>query len=226
MFLKISNLYFKYKNNKIDNIKNLSMQVEKGDLVGILGESGSGKSTILRILAGLETPYKGTIEIDNKNIFTESVFVEPEKRGIGMVFQDYALFPHMTVSKNIMFGLKGMSKQDKEERVDEMLELVNLKEYKNKYPHELSGGQQQRIAIARAIAPKPSILLLDEPFSNLDANLKSKIRNDLKEIIKKANITSIFVTHDKEDAIDLASKVVVLDKGEVIKYGDTLDIIK
>lgn len=225
MFLKISNLYFKYKNNKVDNIKDLNMEVEKGDLVGILGESGSGKSTILRILAGLEVPYKGKIEIDNKNVFTEKIFTEPEKRGIGMVFQDYALFPHMTVSKNIMFGLKGMNKSDKEKRVDEMLDLVNLKEYKNKYPYELSGGQQQRIAIARAIAPKPSILLLDEPFSNLDANLKSKIRNDLKEIIQKANITSIFVTHDKEDAMDLANKVVVLDKGQVIRQGNIKDII-
>lgn len=225
MFLKISNLYFKYKNNKVDNIKDLNMEVEKGDLVGILGESGSGKSTILRILAGLEVPYKGKIEIDNKNVFTEKIFIEPEKRGIGMVFQDYALFPHMTVSKNIMFGLKGMNKSDKEKRVDEMLDLVNLKEYKNKYPYELSGGQQQRIAIARAIAPKPSILLLDEPFSNLDANLKSKIRNDLKEIIQKANITSIFVTHDKEDAMDLANKVVVLDKGQVIRQGNIKDII-
>lgn len=225
MFLEIKNLHFKYKNNKNDNIRELNISIEKGEVVGILGESGSGKSTILRILAGLETPYKGSIEINGKKIYDDKTFIETEQRGIGMVFQDYALFPHMTVAKNIMFGLKKMSKSEKEKRMIEMLELVNLAEYKNKYPYELSGGQQQRIAIARAIAPKPSILLLDEPFSNLDANLKSKIRNDLKEIIKEANITSIFVTHDKEDAIDIASKVIVLDKGEVIKNGDVKEII-
>ncbi|HSQ89884.1 ABC transporter ATP-binding protein [Romboutsia sp.] len=225
MFLKIKNLHFKYKNNKNDNIKDLNISIKKGEVVGILGESGSGKSTILRILAGLEMPYKGIIEINGKKIYDNKTFIEAEYRGVGMVFQDYALFPHMTVAKNIMFGLKKMSKPEKEKRMIEMLELVNLTEYKNKYPYELSGGQQQRIAIARAIAPKPSILLLDEPFSNLDANLKSKIRKDLKEIIKEANITSIFVTHDKEDAIDVASKVIVLDKGEVIKNGDVRDII-
>jgi iron(III) transport system ATP-binding protein len=226
MFLKIENLHFKYKNNKNDNIKNLNISIEKGEIVGILGESGSGKSTILRILAGLETPYKGNIEIDGKKIYDDKTFIETEHRGIGMVFQDYALFPHMTVAKNIMFGLKKISKSEKEKRMIEMLELVNLKEYQNKYPYELSGGQQQRIAIARAIAPKPLILLLDEPFSNLDANLKSKIRNDLKKIIKDANITSIFVTHDKEDAIDIASKVIVLDKGEVIKSVETIEFSK
>ena len=226
MFLKIENLHFKYKNNKNDNTKNLNISIEKGEVVGILGESGSGKSTILRILAGLETPYKGNIEIDGKKIYDDKTFIETEHRGIGMVFQDYALFPHMTVAKNIMFGLKKISKSEKEKRMIEMLELVNLIEYQNKYPYELSGGQQQRIAIARAIAPKPSILLLDEPFSNLDANLKSKIRNDLKKIIKDANITSIFVTHDKEDAIDIASKVIVLDKGEVIKNVETIEFSK
>lgn len=224
MFLKISNLHFKYKNNKIDNISNLNINIEQGDIVGILGESGSGKSTILRILAGLEKPYKGSIVIDNKEIYSKNIFIEPENRGVGMVFQDYALFPHMTVEKNIMFGLKGLKKNEKEKRMIEMLELVNLTEYKNKYPHELSGGQQQRIAIARALAPKPSILLLDEPFSNLDANLKSKIRTDLKEILRKANITSIFVTHDKEDAIDLSTKVIVIDKGIITKEGNTKDI--
>jgi len=226
MFLEIENLHFKYKNNKNDNIKDLNISIEKGEVVGILGESGSGKSTILRILAGLETPYKGSIEINGKTIYDDKTFIETEHRGVGMVFQDYALFPHMTVAKNIMFGIKKMSKSEKEKRMIEMLELVKLTEYKNKYPYELSGGQQQRIAIARAIAPKPSILLLDEPFSNLDANLKSKIRTDLKEIIKDANITSIFVTHDKEDAIDIASKVIVIDKGEVIKNIEILEYLK
>ena len=224
--LKINNLHFRYKNSKEDNIKDFNLEIKKGDIVSILGESGSGKSTILRIIAGLEDAYSGEILIDGNLVYSKDKSIEPEKRGIGMVFQDYALFPHMTVAKNIMFGLKKMDKSQREKRMIDMLKLVNLEEYKNKYPYELSGGQQQRIAIARAIAPSPSLLLLDEPFSNLDANLQSKIRSELKEIIQKANITSIFVTHDKEDAKALADKVVILDKGEIIKSGSVEDTIK
>lgn len=223
--LNIEKLHFKYKNSKEDNIKDFNIQINKGEIVSILGQSGSGKSTVLRIIAGLESGYKGKITIAKNVVYDEKNFVEPEKRGVGMVFQDYALFPHMTVAKNIMFGLKKMDKKQKEQRVIEMLRLVNLEEYKDKYPYELSGGQQQRIAIARALAPRPSILLLDEPFSNLDAHLQEKIRTELKEIIQKANITSIFVTHDKEDAKALADKVVVLEKGEIIKLGDVKSII-
>lgn len=223
--LKINNLHFKYKNSKEDTICDFNIDINKGEIVGILGESGSGKSTMLRIIAGLEEAYKGSITIGDKVVYNNDYFVEPEKRGIGMVFQDYALFPHMTVAKNIMFGLKKMNKADKEKRMIEMLELVNLVEYKDKYPHELSGGQQQRIAIARALSPNPNILLLDEPFSNLDANLQEKIRTELKEIIQKAKITCIFVTHDINDARALGDKAVILDKGKIIKAGD-ISILK
>lgn len=223
--LKIDNLHFKYKNSKEDNIKDFNIEINKGEIVSILGQSGSGKSTVLRIIAGLESGYKGRITINENVVYDENTFVDSEKRGVGMVFQDYALFPHMSVAKNIMFGLKKMEKKKKEQRVIEMLKLVNLEEYKDKYPYELSGGQQQRVAIARALAPRPSILLLDEPFSNLDAHLQVKIRTELKEIIQKANITSIFVTHDKEDAKALADKVVVLDKGEIIKLGNVKNVL-
>ena len=223
--LKINNLHFRYKNSKEDTIKDFNLEIKKGDIVSILGESGSGKSTILRIIAGLEEAYRGEILIGGNLVYSKDKSVEPENRGIGMVFQDYALFPHMTVAKNIMFGLKKMDKSQREKRMMEMLKLVNLEEYKDKYPYEISGGQQQRIAIARAIAPSPSLLLLDEPFSNLDANLQSKIRLELKEIIQKANITSIFVTHDKEDARVLADQVVVLDKGQIIKVGRVEDTL-
>lgn len=223
--LKINNLYFRYKNSKEDTIDNFNIDIKKGEIVAILGESGSGKSTMLRIIAGLENAYKGKITIGEKVVYSKNEFIEPEKRGIGMVFQDYALFPHMTIAKNIMFGLKNMDKKQKEKRMLEMLDLVNLHEHKNKYPHELSGGQQQRIAIARALAPSPSILLLDEPFSNLDANLQNKIRTELKEILVKANTTSIFVTHDKEDAKALSDKVVILEKGKIIKLGKVEDVI-
>lgn len=215
--LKIEHLYFKYKNSKENNIESFNLQINKGEIISILGESGSGKSTVLRIISGLEYAYKGKIEIANHVVYDEKVFVEPEKRGVGMVFQDYALFPHMTVAKNIMFGLKYMRKEERVDRMSEMLRLVNLEAHKDKYPHELSGGEQQRIALARAIAPKPSVLLLDEPFSNLDSHLQNKIRTELKEIIQKADITSIFVTHDIEDARELADRVVFLKKGKIVK---------
>lgn len=225
MLVKINNLCFKYKNSKKSNIRNFNLDVQKGEIVSILGESGSGKSTILRLIAGLEIPEDGQIIIDNNYVVSEEIFILPEKRGIGMVFQDYALFPHMTVAENVMFGLKKISKSEKDKRVKEMLDLVNLEGYERRYPHELSGGQQQRVAIARAVAPSPSVLLLDEPFSNLDAHLQNKIRSELKEIINRMGITSIFVTHDKEDAKSLADKVVILKDGEIIKYGYTEKIL-
>jgi len=142
-----------------------------------------------------------------------------------MVFQDYALFPHMTVGKNIQFGLKKMRKKEKSERLNEMLELVKLQDYRDRYPYELSGGQQQRVAIARAVAPKPSLLLLDEPFSNLDAHLQSTIREELKDIIHQTGITSIFVTHDQEDAKSIADRVVVLNNGEIIQVGKPNEVL-
>ncbi|HBV87105.1 MAG TPA: ABC transporter, partial [Desulfosporosinus sp.] len=161
---------------------------------------------------------------NGKILFNEHEFVLPEKRGIGMVFQDYALFPHMTVEENIRFGLTNLSKQEKTERIREMLELVHLEDYAKRYPYELSGGQQQRVAIARAVAPKPSILLLDEPFSNLDAHLRQSIREELNGILKDTGMTSIFVTHDREDAKSIADQVVILDKGETIGKGKAIII--
>lgn len=225
MFVEIKRLSFKYKNSKEDTIKNFNLDIEKGEVVSILGESGSGKSTVLRLVAGLETPTGGIIKIDDNIIVDESLFILPEKRGIGMVFQDYALFPHMTVAKNIKFGLKKISSKEKDKRLEEVLALVNLEKFRDRYPYELSGGQQQRVAIARSLAPKPSLLLLDEPFSNLDANLRCKIREELKSIINRAGITSIFVTHDKEDARAIADKVVVLSEGEIVQAGRVKNIL-
>lgn len=217
MFIEIRDLNFKYKNSKVQTLKGVSFNMNKGEILSILGESGGGKSTVLRLIAGLEEPLSGSIVIDNKIIIDNNTFLSPEKREIGMVFQDYALFPHMTVDENIKFGLNSLKKKEKEDRVKEMLELVNLQEFGKRYPHELSGGQQQRVAIARSLAPKPSVLLLDEPFSNLDANLRTKIREELKIILDKAGITSIFVTHDKEDVKSIADKVVILKDGIVTK---------
>ncbi|CAM2898472.1 ABC transporter ATP-binding protein [Hathewaya histolytica] len=225
MFVEVKDLSFKYKNSKRETIKNFNIEIQKGETVGILGESGSGKSTILRLIAGLEENVKGTIIIDGKAILDRDTFLPPEKRGLGMVFQDYALFPHMTVEENIKFGLKKMKREEKNNRVQEMLKLIDLQGFEKRYPYELSGGQQQRVAIGRAVAPKPSILLLDEPFSNLDANLQGKIRGELKDIINKIGITSIFVTHDKEDALAIADKVIILKDGNIIAFGDPKEVI-
>lgn len=225
MFVKIKKLKFRYKNSKEDVIKDFSIDINKGDIVSILGESGSGKSTILRIISGLEMPANGEIKVNETTLVDNNTFLSPKNREVGMVFQDYALFPHMTVSQNIKFGLKKLSKKEKGDRLSEVLELVNLVEYKERYPYELSGGQQQRVALARALAPKPSVILLDEPFSNLDANLQSKIRDELKKILSKTGITSIFVTHDKEDAISIANKVVILKDGEIVQYGNPKEIL-
>jgi iron(III) transport system ATP-binding protein len=225
MFVKIENLRFKYKNSKGDTIKNFALNIEKGEIISILGESGSGKSTVLRIIAGLEVNASGSIKINDKVVLDEKTFVMPEKRGVGMVFQDYALFPHMTVTENIQFGLKGFSKKEKQERLMEMLELVSLKDFEKRYPYELSGGQQQRVAIARALAPRPALFLLDEPFSNLDADLRSKIREEIKIILRQTGTTSIFVTHDKEDARALADRIVVVKDGHVIRSGKVNEIL-
>lgn len=219
MYIEIKGLNFKYKGSKEKTIDNFSIDINKGEILSVFGESGSGKSTILRLISGLEIPDSGYIKVDNRIVVNDNIFVLPEKRGVGVVFQDYALFPHMTVFQNIKFGLKNMNKKQKIQRVSEVLRLVNLENYIEKYPYELSGGQQQRIALARALAPKPSMLLLDEPFSNLDSDLQIKIRDDLKKIIKQIGITSIFVTHDREDSRAIADRIVILKEGHIEKIG-------
>lgn len=207
MFVSIEDLNFQFAKSDTPIINNFSMTVKKGEIVGIIGPSGSGKSTLLRLVSGLEEPTSGKIVIDNRTIVDQKTYIEPQNRGIGMVFQDYALFPHLTVAKNIVFGLHKLSRSNRQERLNEMLELVQLEKYKDRYPHELSGGQQQRVAIARALAPRPSILLLDEPFSNLDADLKTTIRFELREILEKAEMTCLFVSHDQADIDAICDRV-------------------
>ena len=226
MYIEIKGINFKYSNNKENTLNDFGLNIKKGEIVSIFGESGSGKSTLLRIIAGLEKPINGSIKISDKVMVENNIFESPENRGLSMVFQDYALFPHMTVEKNIKFGLKNKSKQEKNEILDKMLKLVELVGYKDRYPYELSGGQQQRIALARALAPEPSVLLLDEPFSNLDSDLQQGIREELKRIIKFTNTTTIFVTHDREDCKAIADRVVILNKGKIVKQGKVKDILK
>lgn len=225
MFIDIQNLSFSYSNSVMKAVNAFSFTVEKGEVISILGRSGSGKSTILRLIAGLEMPDDGSFMLNGKKMFDARTFIQPEKRGIGMVFQDYALFPHMSVKENILFGLPKMSRKEKKKRAKEVLELVELEAFEKRYPHQLSGGQQQRVALARAIAPEPELILLDEPFSNLDTDLQVKIRGDLRRILKKANTTAIFVTHNENDAHALADRIVKIKEGKIDKIGRPCDLL-
>ncbi|WP_174731707.1 ABC transporter ATP-binding protein [Mesobacillus harenae] len=225
MYIEIKDLDFKYQNAKEHTIKGFCLSVHQGEIISILGSSGCGKSTILRLIAGLEVPSSGSIVINGKVMANHNRFEKPENRGIGMVFQDYALFPHMTVADNIKFGLRKMSRNEKLNRLNDLLELVGLSGYEKRFPYELSGGQQQRVALARALAPNPSLIMFDEPFSNLDANIQQKIRDELRDILKRTGITSIFVTHDQKDALALADRVVSMREGCVTKVGKPEEVI-
>src|SRR5690606_38022829 len=202
------------KYSKADNyaVKEVSFEVSKGEILALVGESGSGKTTLLRLIAGLEHPENGFISLSGTKIVEGKKSVPADKRKVGMVFQDYALFPHLSILENVIFGLHH-SPGNHVKVAKETLKMVGLFENFNHYPHQLSGGQQQRVALARAIAPNPKILLLDEPFSNLDAILKDQVREDLRLIIKKTGITAIFVTHDTRDALSTADRIAILHKG-------------
>ncbi len=204
--LKVEDLTINHNNNNI--VKGLNLELNKGEILALLGDSGSGKSSTLRFIAGLDNAYSGDVFLDDKNIsINGSHKVQPESRSIGMVFQDYALFPHMSVEQNISFGLKDKSKNEKYIIVSELLELIGLQGIEKKYPHQLSGGEQQRVALARSLATKPKLLLMDEPFSNLDKSHRDRLAIQVRSIIKKFNITSILVTHDQSEANTLADKV-------------------
>jgi iron(III) transport system ATP-binding protein len=210
--VEIQNLTFSFSKKAAPVIKDFSFSMDKGEIVGVLGSSGSGKSTLLRLIAGLEMPTSGNITIAGTTVVNEKLFIQPENRGVGMVFQDYALFPHMTVKDNVLFGLSRLSRKERQTRLTEMLELVQLKDFENRYPHELSGGQQQRVALARALAPKPNVLLMDEPFSNLDSDLKECIREDLRRILKTADMTCIMVSHDQKDVESICDRSIIFGK--------------
>jgi len=190
-----------------------SLDVWEGGVVTLLGPSGCGKTTALRVIAGFETAH-GSVEIHGRAVLGPGVFVPPERRRVGMVFQDYALFPHMDVSANVAYGLP---KGDRETRVGEVLELVGLTGLENRMPNELSGGQQQRVALARALAPGPEVILLDEPFSNLDAGLRDRVRRELRSILTEARTTAVFVTHDQEEALATSDIVAVMREGKVLQ---------
>ncbi len=223
--LIIDDLHHKYDKREYSNwiLNKINLKVENGELLGLLGPSGCGKTTLLRLIAGFEYPSKGKISLNNKEISTRKNILSPEKRKIGMVFQDYALFPHLTVLENVMFGLK--NKKDRS-RVDYLLNVVGLDSFVGKYPHELSGGQKQRLAIARALAPGTNFILLDEPFCSLDMHVKLKLRSELPNILKGFNASGLMVTHDPEEAMSICDKVAVMNKGEIHQIDTPINLIK
>ena len=203
-------------------VRAASFSLESGAFMALLGPSGCGKTTILRMIAGLETPESGTITICGRVVSGSTRTVPAHERRVGMVFQDYALFPHMTVEKNVAYGLARGS--EKSIRVNEVLDLVGLTGLHQRYPHEISGGQQQRVALARALAPQPDILLLDEPFSNLDIALRTQVREDIRRILHEAGVTAILVTHDQDEAMSLASQIALMFDGVIVQCGPPRDL--
>ncbi|MDG2497097.1 MAG: ABC transporter ATP-binding protein [Aquiluna sp.] len=202
----------------------VDLEVKDREFVAVLGSSGAGKSTLLRLIAGFEKPDSGSIQLDGLEISNSDTVLVPEKRSIGIVPQDAALFPHLTVSQNIGFGLAGLTAKDRAARVLDLLKLVELEDFRDTKPDKLSGGQAQRVALARALAPRPKLVLMDEPFSALDAELRTRLRLDVKAILKAEGATAILVTHDQEEALSLADRVAVLRNGKIVQVGSPTEI--
>jgi iron(III) transport system ATP-binding protein len=198
----------------------VDLTVERGEIVTLIGPSGCGKSTALRLIAGLERPDSGRVLIAGDEVAGPAGFRPPEKRRVGLVFQDHALFPHLTVARNVGFGLAGQSRTERRDRVSEVLELVRMGHLAARYPHELSGGEQQRVALARALAPRPDVVLLDEPFSSLDENLRAQVRAEVVGVLRSTGTTAVFVTHDQTEALSIGDRVVVMQAG-AIEQADT-----
>lgn len=222
MYVEMKNIYKRYGDFLASD--NVSFGIEKGKLVALLGPSGSGKTTLLRMIAGLENPNSGDIFIDGKRVND----IPASKRGIGFVFQNYALFRYMTAFDNVAFGLElqKMPKKQIKERVKELLELTGLSGMEKRYPNQLSGGQRQRVAFARALAPNPQVLLLDEPFAAIDAKVRTELRSWLKEMVEKLGITSIFVTHDQDEAVEVADEIIITNHGTIEQMGMPVEIYK
>ncbi len=224
-FIKIQNLFKKFGN--VVAVNHVELEVNKGEILTLLGPSGCGKTTTLRCIAGLERPNEGDIIIDGRPMFSQG-FVQPSKREIGMVFQNYAVWPHMRVLDNVAYGLKlqRLPKRVVKERVTEVLELVGLAGLEGRYPTQLSGGQQQRVALARALVRNPKVLLLDEPLSNLDAKLRERMRFEIKSLVRRMHITTVYVTHDQAEAMVISDRIALMDAGNIVQVGTPEEIYK
>ena len=222
-FIEIQKLFKRFKD--VIAVNRIQLEVNEGEMLTLLGPSGCGKTTTLRCIAGLEKPEEGDIIIDGKPMLSQG-FVQPSKRGIGMVFQNYAVWPHMRVYNNIVYGLKiqKIPRQSIRERAQQVLELVGLNGLEGRYPAQLSGGQQQRVALARALVGNPKVLLLDEPLSNLDAKLREELRFEIKSLVRRMGITSVYVTHDQAEAMVISDRIAVMDSGDVVQIGTAQEI--
>jgi iron(III) transport system ATP-binding protein len=218
--LHLENVTKQFSRAAVPAVKDVTLTLQEGDVLGLLGPSGCGKTTLLRIIAGFESPQAGRVELAGRLVAGNGTWVAPENRSIGMVFQDFALFPHLSVAENVAFGLKQRdSKKLWQERTIEAIALVGLQGMENRYPHELSGGQQQRVALARALAPRPTLVLLDEPLSNLDVQVRLYLRQEVRDILKKTGTSGIFVTHDQEEALSISDQVAVMRQGYLEQIG-------
>lgn len=215
--LSIENVHSDYHGQVILN--GLNLNIQQGEIAALLGPSGCGKTTLLRAIAGLQPISQGLISINGRLLSADDIFIPSDQREVGMIFQDYALFPHLTVAENILFGVKALSKVERQLRLEEMLALVKLDGLAKRYPHELSGGQQQRVSIARALAYEPELLLLDEPFSNIDAKVRSEMMLEIRAILKQHNVSAVFVTHSKDEAFVFADKLALFNEGAIAQYG-------
>lgn len=220
MFLEVSQLDVRYANRPQAAVHGVTLGLAAGEIGVLIGPSGCGKTTLLRAVAGLEPVAAGTIRLDGEVVGASGRSVPPEQRRIGMVFQDYALFPHLTVGRNVAFGIHALPRNEQAQRVREALALVGLEGSESRFPHELSGGQQQRVALARALAPRPRLMLLDEPFSNLDVDLRERLAHEVRGILKAANATALFVTHDQLEAFAIGDRIGVLEGGHLHQWDD------
>lgn len=218
MILEVSQINLSFDGKPV--LQDFGFALEQGEIACLLGHSGCGKTTALRSIAGFEQPESGKIVLSGTTLSDGLTSMPPHLRRIGMVFQDYALFPHLTVAQNIAFGISKQPAAERHARVGELLELIGLPDYGSRYPHQLSGGQQQRVALARALAPKPELILLDEPFSNLDADLRARLSKEVRQLLKRENTSAILVTHDQQEAFAMADKIGIMHEG-LLKQWDT-----
>lgn len=222
--LEVNELSKYFVNAKDPAVDRVSFDLNIGEIMALVGPSGCGKTSTLRLIAGLDRPDCGWIRINGQLVQSDVVHVPVERRGVGMVFQDHALFPHLSVSDNVAFGLRGRKRSDVRERVGEMLALVGLESMVKRYPHELSGGERQRVALARALAPKPALILMDEPFSSLDSDLRSEVREQVRAILKRIQASVVFVTHDQDEALYIGDRLAVMRSGRIEQIGGPEEI--